>query len=318
MPHARANRLPGIAAVSAVATTDVTASVVGAQRTIAQARRRGARLIVFPEATLGGYLREDVTAGTLTRTAPPGLPDRDEVFARLIAAAGDAVVCIGYTESDPAGLAYASAVCLSGDGVLGHQRKVHIPPGEVGLISPGDGFAAFDTPIGRVGMLICYDKVFPEAARRLALDGAETIACLAAWPACRLRPARWLRNDREVRHFNAIDVARAVENQVVWVSANQFGSHGRLRFPGQAKVVDPDGQVLASTGARAGLALAHIDPRAAVQAARGEISHLGDRMPMSYETAGWAGPLAPPPDPSIASPGAPAHATAPGAAASFL
>ncbi len=79
---------------------------------------------------------------------------------------------------------------MSGDGVLGHQRKVHLPPGERGVYSAGEGFAAFDTPVGRIGMLVCYDKVFPEAARALAVDGAEIIASLAAWPVCRLRPAR--------------------------------------------------------------------------------------------------------------------------------
>lgn len=47
-----------------------------------------------------------------------------------------------------------------------------------------------------------------------------------------------MRNDREVGHFNAIDVGRAIENQVVWDSTNQFGSHGRLRFPGHSRVVE--------------------------------------------------------------------------------
>jgi len=60
------------------------------------------------------------------------------------------------------------------------------------------------------------------------------------------------------------------------------GRVGRLRFPGQAKVVDPDGRVLASTGGRAGVALAHIDARAAVRTARDELSHLGDRLPAAY------------------------------------
>jgi predicted amidohydrolase len=131
-------------------------------------------------------------------------------------------------------------------------------------------------------MLVCYDKVFPEAARALALDGAEIVASLAAWPVCRLRPAARTRHDRQVAHFDLLDRARAVENQVVWASANQTGRLGRLRFPGHAKVVDPDGRVLAATGTRPGAAVARIDARAAVAAARGEISHIGDRQPGSY------------------------------------
>jgi predicted amidohydrolase len=272
-----------VAAVSAP-FADVDACLAQVERYVSSARERGAELVVFPEAALGGYMREEQMGTWIRRSSPAVLEDRDAVFARLARIAGPTVVCIGYSESAPGGSdqIFSSAVCISGDGVLGHHRKVHIPPGEHGVYTAGDGFAAFDTPVGRLGMLICYDKVFPEAARALALDGAEIVSCMAAWPVCRLRPTRMMRNDRQVKHFNALDVARAVENQVVWVSSNLCGSLGRLRFPGQAKVVDPDGRVLCSTGARAGLAVARIDVRGAVQAARGELSHLGDRVPVAY------------------------------------
>ena len=261
------------------------ADVAEVERVIGLARRRGADLVVLPEAALGGYLLEEVVEGTIVRGAPPVLTDPEETFARLRRVAGETVVCVGYTERSGTSL-HASVVCLTGDGILGHQRKVHIPPGERGLIAPGEGFAAFDTPVGRIGMLVCYDKIFPEAARRLADDGAEILVCPAAWAVCREHPARMMRNDRQVRHFNAFDLARAIENQVVWVSANQVGHHGRLRFPGQSRVVDPDGRVLAGTGARPGFAIATIDPAAAVRAARDEISHLGDRLPDAYAPAG--------------------------------
>jgi predicted amidohydrolase len=203
------------------------------------------------------------------------------VLERLAPIAGPTAVCVGYTEAAPGG-PYSSAVCLNGDGILGHHRKVHVPPGEREAFAAGEDFQAFDTPVGRMGMLVCYDKVFPEAARRLTLDGAEIIASLAAWPVCRLRPSSRMRRDREVQHFNLLDQARAVENQVVWISANQCGRLGRLRFPGQAKVVCPDGRVLAGTGSRSGVALARIDARDAVRGARLELSHLADRRPPAY------------------------------------
>ena len=137
-------------------------------------------------------------------------------------------------------------MCVSGDGVLGRQRKVHLPPAERFAFKAGDGFAAFDTPVGRIGMLLCYDKLFPEAARELALDGAEIICCLAAWSVDRHNPARRVRDDRQTRHFFVVDQARAVENQVFFVSSNQTGRWGPLKFLGGAKVVDPDGAVLAA------------------------------------------------------------------------
>jgi N-carbamoylputrescine amidase len=279
----RSSRISAIAAVSAPFGRDLESCVVQMERITARSRDRGANLIVFPEAALGGYLYELRTGeAPEAATPPPALPRHAEVFERLARAAGPAVLCVGYTEAAPGG-PFASAMCLSGDGVLGHHRKVHIPPGEQGIISAGEGFAAFDTPVGRLGILLCYDKVFPESARALALDGAETIACMSAWPVCRRAPARLARNDRQVRHFNTLDVARAVENQVVWVTANQTGSFGRLRFPGQAKVVDPEGRVLANTGTRAGVAFARIDARAAVRASRDELFHLEDRIPVAYD-----------------------------------
>ena len=200
---------------------------------------------------------------------------------RLIAIAGDTVICAGYTEAAP-DRPYNSAICVSGDGVLGHHRKVHLPPGERFAYAPGDSFAAFDTPVGRLGVLICYDKLFPEAARALALDGAEIVASLAAWPVCRQRPAATIDADRQTRHFNLTDAARAVENQVVWVSANQTGTLGPLTFLGHSKVVDPDGVVLAMTGSAEGVAVAHVDAAAAVAESRMGIDHLADRRPLAY------------------------------------
>lgn len=276
---------PKRAAVAAVAGPfgrDVETCLARVETMVAAARSRGAELVVFPESALGGYLYEPKVAGARDGIAPPvALAADGEEIARLVEIAGPTTLCVGYTEATPDGPA-SSAVCLSGDGVLGRHRKVHLPPGERGVFVAGERFAAFETPVGRVGMLICYDKVFPEAARQLTLDGAQIVACLSAWPVCRLRPAARTARDRQVQHFDVLDRARAIENQVVWVSANQCGRLGRLRFPGHAKVVDPDGAVLASTGSRAGLALARIDVPDAVGRAREELSHLGDRRPAAY------------------------------------
>ena len=247
-----------IAAAATPFVAGVDASLALIARIVRSAR---ADLVVLPEGVLGGYL-----AGHELDIDGPEI-------ARLCEIASDTVVCAGFTECG----SYSSAVCVSGDGVLGHQRKVHIPPSEVGVFNPGDGFAAFDTPIGRVGMLVCYDKVFPEAARTLALDGAEVIASLAAWPLCRVAPARRVGADTQTRQFNLLDEVRPIENQVVWASSNLAGWVGRLRFPGQAKVVDPTGRVLARTRGRASTAVARVTVGDALASARTTIDHLGDR-----------------------------------------
>lgn len=275
----------GIAAVAQGFTRDLREAFARVERTLVAARESGADLVVFPEAALGGYLREPEPGETEPSPdlLPPTLdPDGPEI-ARLVALAKDTTVCIGYTEHGAHG-PYASAVCLSGDGVLGRQRKVHLPPTERFAYRPGDGFAAFDTAAGRIGMLVCYDKLFPEAARALALDGAEIVACLAAWPADRHNPAPHIADDRQTRHFTLAAAARAVENQLVFVSANQTGPWGPLRFLGHARVVDPDGRVRAQTAARAGLAVARVDVRAELEAARTHVDHLADRRPAAYAT----------------------------------
>ena len=131
---------------------------------------------------------------------------------------------------------------MTGDGVLAAHRKVHQPLGENLSYAAATGpsaFAAFDSPVGRIGMLICYDKAFPEASRTLALDGAEIIAALSAWPTARTAAADRIEDDRWKKRFDLYDAARALDNQVVWAASNQTGTFGSLRFVGNAKIVGP-------------------------------------------------------------------------------
>ena len=246
---------------------------------IEHARRDGAGLLVLPDAALGGYLAD------LRRPDPDSLPpalDPDGPLIRRVAAlAGDMVVCVGYCEADgPA--RYNSAVCVSGDGVLGRHRKVHQPAGENTVYQAGDRFESFDTPVGRIGMLIDYDKTFPESARTLALDGAQIVACLSAWPTSITNRAPKMAQDRQSRLFDLYDCARAAENQVVLVSSNQTGAMGGMRFLGQAKVVGPGGDIVARTWSKAGIAMASLDVGVEITTARRVLSHLAERRPEVY------------------------------------
>ena len=168
------------------------------------------------------------------------------------------MVTAGLCEADGA-VRYNTAVAVSGDGLLGVHRKVHQPLGEGSSYAAGNRFEAFDTPVGRLGMMICYDKAFPEAARALALDGAQIVCCMSAWPTARTDAAPRLDDDRWTRRFDLFDRARALENQVLWVSANQSGTFGDLRFVASAKIVDVGGDVLATTGTTEGIAYADVD-----------------------------------------------------------
>lgn len=271
--------LVSMGAVAANFGRDVERGVAKVVGIIESAAADGVELLVFPDACLGGYIG-DLRAPD-PRDSPPALdPDGPEIAA-VIAAAGSMTVCLGYAEAAGVGR-YNAAICVSGDGVLGTHRKVHQPAGEGLAYLAGDTFTTFETPVGRIGMLIDYDKTFPESARALALDGAQVIAALSAWPASVTDRASRLPADRQARLFDLYDCARAAENQVVVVSSNQTGVMGSLRFLGQAKVVGPGGDILASTGSKGGMAKVVIDPEAEITRARKVLNHLAERRTEIY------------------------------------
>lgn len=268
-----------VAALAAHFGRDVERAVNKIVGIIESATRDGIDLLVLPDASLGGYIG-DLRAPDIDHL-PPAVETDGPELARIAAAAGPMTVCVGYTEA-AAGERYNTAVCLTGDGILGTHRKVHQPAGESLAYAAGDDFSAFDTPVGRMGMLIDYDKTFPESARTLALDGARIIAALSAWPASVTDRASRLPNDRQSRLFDLYDAARAAENQVVLVSSNQTGVMDKLRFLGQAKVVGPGGEVLAKTWAKGGMAVCDIDIDAEIDRARRVLHHLDERRVDTY------------------------------------
>ncbi|MGW4518725.1 carbon-nitrogen hydrolase family protein [Streptomyces sp. NPDC004393] len=282
-----------MAAAAAEFSRDLEEDFAIAERLIKEARADGVRLLALPEACLGGYLLSlDNTAsfhaGDLDE-GPPALALDGPEIRRLAALAGEMTVVAGYCEAGTDGRRYNSVVCVNGDGVLGNHRKVHQPLSEDASYASGDRFHALDTPVGRIGMMICYDKAFPESARALALDGAEIGVVVSAWPGARTNATTDLAGDRWKRRFDLFDRARALENQIVWVSANQAGTFGSLRFVGSAKVVDPGGEILADTGVGAGLAVAELDVAQALETARRAMGHLRDRRPETYTYAGAVG-----------------------------
>ncbi|MCX4977644.1 carbon-nitrogen hydrolase family protein [Streptomyces sp. NBC_00620] len=276
-----------MAAVSAEFGRDLEEDFAVVERLIKEARAEGVRLLALPEACLGGYLLS--LDDSASDEGPPPLTLDGPEIRRLAALAGELTVVAGYCEAD-GDARYNSVVCVNGDGVLGNHRKVHQPLSEDASYASGDRFHAFDTPVGRIGMMICYDKAFPESARALALDGAEIGVCVSAWPGARTHATTDLVNDRWKRRFDLFDRARALENQIVWISANQAGTFGSLRFVGSAKVVDPGGEILADTGVGAGLAIAELDVAQALETARRSMGHLRDRRPETYTHAGAVSP----------------------------
>lgn len=276
-----------VASVSANFTRDLEQNYALIAQLLDDARAEGISFVAFPEAAIGGYLsslgNHGDTLQTTSRSLPPAIRLDGPEIRRVQELAGDIVLTIGFCElADDGHTRYNAAVCLDGSTIYGSYRKVHQPLGENMSYSAGDSYHAFDTPVGRVGMQICYDKAFPEAARMLALDGAEIVVSMSAWPAARTATADNLQEDRWTYRFNQFDIARALDNQVFWMASNQSGTFGSLRYVGNAKVVDPGGNILATTLLGTGLAVAEIDVDATFRTMRAGMFHLRDRCPHVY------------------------------------
>jgi predicted amidohydrolase len=157
----------------------------------------------------------------------------------------------GLAERAPDGRIFNSAVAVDRDGFKGLYRKIHLFNREKEWFAPGDsGFVVLPLAGARVGLMICFDWIFPESARTLALLGAQVIA----------HPANLV-----LPFCQAAMVTRAVENRVFTITANRIGTEERggatLTFTGGSRVVAPDGTVLADAPAdSAHAAVAEIDP----------------------------------------------------------
>jgi predicted amidohydrolase len=271
-----------IAAVAAPFDRDMDACMHTIARVLQEARVCGAGLVVLPEAALGGYVEslhgEDCDP-------PPALDADGPELRRVAEFARELTVCVGFCEDGGDGMRHNAAAVLTGDGVIGVHRKVHLPLREDRFTTPGDRIVAFDTPVGRIGMLICYDKAFPEAARTLALDGARVLAFLSAWPCSATNAAPRLQDDRQWRRAELWDRSRAAENSMIVASANQTGTFGSLRLLGGARIFDPGGDVVAATGTQPGLALKSVDVEAALERARRSLSPIRDLRPDLYRVA---------------------------------
>jgi predicted amidohydrolase len=276
-----------LAAAAALFGRDLEENYRTIDRLAREAEAAGADLLALPEAAIGGYLSSLGGHGDDSQpdSLPPAIRLDGPELVRVAALAGALVLVLGICEAagqvdDP--VRFNTVVALTRDGILGSHRKVHQPLGEAMSYAAGDGFAAFDSPVGRLGLMICYDKAFPEGARTLALDGAEIVVCVSAWPAARTAGATDLAEDRWTKRFRLYDQARALENQIVWVASNQSGEFGRLRFVSSASVIGPGGEVLADTGVQAGLAVATVDVAGELAAARRAMFALRDRRPDAY------------------------------------
>ncbi|MBN1835613.1 MAG: nitrilase [Spirochaetales bacterium] len=230
-----------------------------------------ADLVVAPELALSGYLfgsREEVR-----RLSEPVPGPATERLAAALRPSGAHLV-VGLAER--CGEAVFNAAVLVGPrGVEGVYRKVHLFNEEKLYFAPGDGgFPLFRVREVPVGLLVCFDHMFPEAARTLALAGAQVIC----HPSNLVLPEYGQLTTR----------VRAIENRVFWALANRYGTEERagssLRFTGASQITGHDGKVLTrAPEAEDALLVVEIDPgRASDKRVAQHNDLLADRRPEFY------------------------------------
>jgi predicted amidohydrolase len=198
-----------------------------------EAAKLGASMLVLPECAIPGYMWDSAEEAMPHAEEVPG--PSTEALERACSGLDLYVVC-GLIERDGDSLRNA-AVVVGPDGLVGTYRKTHLPfLGVDRFVVPGDELPVWDTPLGRIGVEICYDLRFPEVTRTLALAGADIVAHPTNFPVA-------ARNQTEL-----ITVARANENRIYLLTANRSGKERWAEFCGRSQIVDPFGTRLAETG----------------------------------------------------------------------
>lgn len=271
-----------IATVALEGTYDVALSLKRHLDLIGEAAANGAKLIVFPEISLQGYPPDyDKLYGQRIADAYANaelVPDGPSVQTIIDKAKALGVyVIFGLNElGDSRGVIYNTVVLTGPDGYVGRYRKVHVGISEQVTWMRGDDWPVFDTEFGKIGMLICYDKMWPESARELTLRGADLLVMSTAWymPAGDMDPSTNNWGDL----YQIYDRCRAAENTRWFVSSNFAGSFGNTNFVGCSQIVDPFGRVVETTGPFApGIAYATVDIKGGIAKANAEMM-MGNRL----------------------------------------
>lgn len=244
---------------------DPLANAKRAARTLADLAGQGVQLAVFPEGYLTGYCVDSCQAAEHIAIYGAQLdPEQAVIEAQgyevgegidLLLEASlehDIMAVVGFAEATDDGTLYNSAILLEPGREPRTYRKSHLP--HLGLdrfVRAGSELPVFDTRIGPLGILICFDLRGPEAARVLALGGARLIVLPTNWPEAAAFAA------------DAVPPVRAAENRIFVATCNRVGEENGFRFIGRSGVYDVSGKALAKAGDREEILIADLDLAAA-------------------------------------------------------
>ena len=222
-------------------------------------------LLVFPELCTTGYECNEAFQQLAEPVNGPSM-------ARLGALCRELECCMlyGFAERANDGSIYNSAAFLSSSGKLtGVYRKVHLFGRETEWFCPGNALPILDTPLGKAGIMICWDVAFPEDARCLALNGADFLLLSSAWE----HPYQC--------NFTLAAQARSYENCLPLVGSNRVGQEPENLFIGHSAIYAPGGKLLTCLGEEEGIAIAPVYCRNSLEEA--EYAFFANRRPDLYD-----------------------------------
>ena len=246
MPKKSSSGLP-VALIQMAMSPDPKKNLPAAINRITSAAKQGAQLVCLPELFRSLYFcqKEDYHCFHLAEPIPGPTTD---LLGKLCKKLNITLVS-SHFEQRTGGLYHNTAVVFGPDGsILGTYRKMHIPddPGfsEKFYFAPGDtGFLPIQTPLGKVGVLVCWDQWYPEAARLMALRGAQILIYPTAIGLARTEPRKLHKVQCDA--WQTIQRSHAIANGVFVLSINRTGRENNLDFLGTSFACDPFGEVLA-------------------------------------------------------------------------
>lgn len=253
-----------VALVQMAMSKDETANMKKALELTAKAAKQGAQIVVLPELFLGPYFCQKPDDKSAFETAQPVPGPATATLAD--AARQHKIVLVGGSvfEKSADGKFYNTAAVFGPDGkTIGTYRKTHIPEDilyhEQHYFEPGDtGVRVFDTPYGKISVLICYDQWYPEAARMAALKGAEIVFYPTAIGVIDEDVEDNITGDWQGMWTNA-QLGHAAANNMYVCGINRVGKEGAITFWGGSFIADPSSKVLAKGGNKEEIIMAVCD-----------------------------------------------------------
>jgi N-carbamoylputrescine amidase len=235
-----------IALIQTVCSNDVNRNKQVTLQFIREAAEKGANFVCLPELFLTRYFcdTENYDNFLLAEQVPGETTDQLQKIAKEL----HIVIIASLFEKVDAGMYFNTAAVIDADGsYLGKYRKNHIPddPGyyEKFYFTPGDtGYRVFDTQFGRIGVLVCWDQWYPEAARITSLMGAQILFYPTAigWATSQTDEV----NQEQYNAWQTIQRAHAIANGVHVVAVNRCGIENEMKFWGGSFISNPFGAIL--------------------------------------------------------------------------